>query len=152
MAWESTADDKKSEILHANDDHAFRWACLNGYHEIAEWLWGICPEEQQSEMLHAANDHVFRWACNDGLIDIAKWLWSKSSDDKKSKMLHAGRDRNAFWHASGNDHQDLAKWIFSLYEHNTIKDAADRLKQFKKINSPFYQKNQLNYLFNYGLV
>ena len=76
VAWESTADDKKSEILHANDDHAFRWACLNGYHEIAEWLWGLCQtSEEISAMLHAKDDDAFREACKYGHIETAKWLW-----------------------------------------------------------------------------
>ena len=73
--WKSTADDKKSEMLHADDDYAFRWACENGHLTIAEWLWSECKTpDEQSAMLHTDNDYAFSLACQKGHIEIAKWL------------------------------------------------------------------------------
>ena len=75
VAWESIADDKKAEMLHAKDNVAFIMACQSGHQKIAAWLWTICPDEEQKAMLHAHDDNAFAWACGKGHIEAAKWLW-----------------------------------------------------------------------------
>ena len=38
VVWETTADDKKSEILHANNDFSFGLACDKGHLDTGQWL------------------------------------------------------------------------------------------------------------------
>ena len=53
-------------MLHAQDNHAFRWAIGNGHIEIAKWLWNVCPEQEQKAMLHARANWAFLLACQNG--------------------------------------------------------------------------------------
>ena len=39
MACEGANDNKKSEMLHAQDNHAFRMAVGNGHLKIVKWLF-----------------------------------------------------------------------------------------------------------------
>ena len=127
MAWETTADDKKSEILHANNDFSFGLACDKGHLDTAQWLWAICPDQEQSTMLHASNDWAFRVACGKGHIEITKWLWIICSDQERSAMLRA-RDRGAFRAACQNGYIEAAKWLWIIcsdQERSTMLHAQD---------------------------
>ena len=111
--WKSTADDKKSEMLHAQDNWAFRWACEHGHLEVAKWLWGICSEQEQSSMLHADDDNAFRFACWEGHLEVAKWLWKVCPDEDKKQMLHA-KDNSAFQWACKKGHLEIAQWLWAI--------------------------------------
>ena len=52
-AWETTADDKKSEMLHAKDNWAFRWACVYGHLDTAQWLWDLCQTSKEQSTMFA---------------------------------------------------------------------------------------------------
>ena len=128
-AWETTADDKKSEMLHADDDYAFRWACEYGHIEMAKWLWYLCQTaEEQKAMLHAQDRWAFRLACQNGHQKVAEWLWHVCPDEEKKAMLHA-QDDYAFGVACDNGHIEIAKWLWDLCqipeEQSTMLHARD---------------------------
>ena len=112
--WKSTADDKKSEMLHAKNDHAFRVACEKGYLETAKWLRDLCKTpEEQSAMLHAEDNFAFRWACQEGHLKLAKWLWTICPKQEQSAMLHA-QDDFAFCVACQNGHSKIVEWLWTI--------------------------------------
>jgi ankyrin repeat protein len=56
--------------ISANNEQAFRYACIEGYLEVAKWLLQVCPNIHIS----AYNEEAFRWACVNGHLEVAKWL------------------------------------------------------------------------------
>ena len=128
VAWDSIADDKKSEMLHANDDKAFRLACEKGHLKLAKWLRGLCQTaEEQSAMLHAEDDSAFGVACEEGHQEIAEWLWGICPQGEQSAMLHA-RGNTAFCLACGKGHLKLSKWLWAIcpeQEQSAMLHAED---------------------------
>ena len=124
VVMESLSSGEQSEMLHSEDDYAFRWACGRGHQEIAKWLWAICPDLEQPAMLHANDDSAFRLACGYGHLETANWLWSICPELEQSVMLHARYDY-AFRLACEKGHLAIAEWLWGLCK--TAKDRSAML-------------------------
>lgn len=55
--------------INANDDYAFRWACVNGHLEIAKLLYSIC-----NKPTNMIKNRIFKWVC--GHVEVADWIVS----------------------------------------------------------------------------
>jgi hypothetical protein len=55
--------------VHAEHDHAFRFACARGHLKVAKWLLALGDVD-----IHARNDTAFLWACEGSHFEVAKWL------------------------------------------------------------------------------
>ena len=87
--------------IHANDEYAFRWSCMNGHLIVAKWLYSL---KQHSINIHINEECAFRWSCIKGHLDVAQWLYSIGHVN-----IHA-RNRSVFKCA----HKDILIWLNNL--------------------------------------
>jgi len=86
--------------IHAQDDFVFRWSCVNGRLEVAQWL------HSQGANIHAWDDYAFRWSCKNGHLEVAQWLHSQGANIRTN-------DDYAFIWSCMNDHLEVAQWLHS---------------------------------------
>lgn len=102
-------------------DYAFRYMCIDGFIEMAKYLW---KRSNETINIHADNEFIFRKVCLYAKPEIAKWLWEIS---KHSIDLHIEMDDaflNCFptcdkWSTEMNalefvKHFEIAKWLWEI--------------------------------------
>jgi hypothetical protein len=57
--------------IHAENEHAFRWACSNDHLSAAQWLYNFGDIN-----IHAKNDYGFLFACSRYHLSGVQWLCS----------------------------------------------------------------------------
>ena len=117
---------KDKPNIHADNDLAFRYACINGYINIAQWLY----ELEDKPNIHALDDFAFIYACFYGHINIAQWLFG--FDDKPN--IHA-LDDFAFRFACYKEHINIASWLVSICDDYHIEIEYGKIKNWKIKNS-----------------
>ncbi len=88
--------------ISADNEYAFRMACMYGHLNIAQWLLKIKPDINIS----AGNECAFRWACEDGHLKVAQWLLKIKPNIKISSYSDF-----AFRHAIISQNSDIAQWL-----------------------------------------
>jgi len=84
--------------IHAQDDRAFRWSCVSGQLEVAQWL------HSRGANIHAKDNFAFRWSCEHGQLGVARWLHLQGAN------IHA-EDDYAFRWSCLNGHLGVARWL-----------------------------------------
>ena len=130
--------------ISADNNFAFRHACLNGHLEVVKWLVEIHPSTKYDNkgFVYAcwyAHLEVAKWlvvinpsaeyfydccydsafvnACSRGYLEVAKWL----VDIKPSaEYLSACCYNSAFIDACSNNHLEVAKWLINTYPQLNI--------------------------------
>jgi len=105
--------------IHADDEQAFRAACMNGHLAIAQWLWDL---SNATIDIHAYDDNAFRMACEYGFVDVAQWLWQL---DRPDVYL-----TSCFVAACTNGQLHVAQWLWGMCRHyldaQFIREAFER--------------------------
>ena len=118
-------------------EYPFRWACLNGHLDIAQWLYKIKPTIDIS----ANNEYDFRYACENGHLNVAQWLYQI-----KPTIDISAKDENAFRWACEDGHLDIAQWLQTLIPYGLYYtfevDENNLITTFstKKLNYSFLKK------------
>jgi hypothetical protein len=87
--------------ISARNEEAFRWACCNGYLQVAQWLYQIKPTLNIS----AENENAFRMACYNNNLVLALWLYQI-----KPTLDISAKNEEVFRHACYHNHLHL--WTF----------------------------------------
>ena len=112
------------DIISADNEHAFRNACLHGKLDLCQWLLKQKPDINIS----ADNEHAFRNACFYGHLHVAQWLL------QINPYINISADNeDAFWWACRNRHLDVAHWLQSLkpYLYVIEYDENGKYKGYK---------------------
>jgi hypothetical protein len=94
--------------LYKTCQKAFRESCINGYIDIAEWLFNL----DKCINIHINNEQIFRFVCANGYLDVAMWLYYISLESTEIKI--GIRDNYAFRYACMNKHKHVAEWLYNL--------------------------------------
>lgn len=95
--------------ISADDECAFRWACLKGHLEVAQWLISVKPDIVISSHISSHDERVFRMSCHNGHLELAQWLLSVKPDINIS-----ANNEYAFCRACYNGHLKVAQWLLSV--------------------------------------
>jgi hypothetical protein len=112
---------KHKPNIHTRDDEAFRYACVFGHINIAQWLYGLDDKPN----IHADDDYAFRFVCLIGYINIAQWLYGL--EDKPN--IHA-LDDEAFRFTCSSGHINIAQWLYGLDDKPNIHAKDDEAFRF----------------------
>jgi hypothetical protein len=91
--------------VHANDNHAIRWAYQNVHLDVVDLLI------KSGADVHANYNHVIRWESRYGHLDVVK-LFLESGED-----VHADDNYSIRW-ASSNVHLKVVKSLYWRYPVN----------------------------------
>lgn len=98
-------NNKPTINISAEDEYAFRYACRNGYLNVAQWLLQIKPTINIS----AKNDYAFKWSCSFGHLNIVQWLLQM-----KPTINISASEEYAFREACSNGHLNVAQWLLQI--------------------------------------
>jgi len=104
--------------ISANDECAFRWACVKGRLHVSQWLLSL-----RYINISFCDEWAFRWACVNGHLNVAQWLLQVKPDIDISAS-----NEWAFRWACKDGHLNTALYLQSLLpfsynvqvENNTI--------------------------------
>jgi len=105
--------DQGADIHAIANKKVFRWACKNGYLEVAKWLWQLGNEISSPINIHAHDEYAFRYACEKGHLEIAQWLHLLGNKLSSPIDIHAYNE-HAFECACEKGHLEIAKWLYIL--------------------------------------
>jgi len=104
-------------IKNANKKGAFRYSCINGYLNLAKWLYELNPNNLG---IHDNNEYTFRHTCSHGKFDVAQWLYEITLSTDNQIDIRAGNDI-AFKRCCVNGYLNIAQWLYSLLKPNELK-------------------------------
>ena len=154
LCWQSMSVDQRLDLLRDDDYTLFCSVCRQGYMEISQWLFSVCPEDECFLMLKAQNYAAFRWACHDGCQALAEWLLSLCHNEQGYvAMCRADNDDALRW-ACENERDSTVKWLLNIYSDRLAIDVIDQvLMSFQGllVSWPYLNVDQQIKLFRSGL-
>jgi hypothetical protein len=101
----------RDEIVLQSENFVFRWSCINGYLEFAQWLTDRFQIDRDD--VRASDNFVLRKACSNGHLHIAQWLtesFQLGGDDIRSEFNFA------FNYSCYQGHIAVAQWIVDRFQ------------------------------------
>ena len=92
---------------------AFLVSCLNGYFEMAKWIYFNMNVEEVSHY------YAFIYACKSGHLEMAQWIDEIFTDTRYTRAEYA---TDAFVVACNNDHLHVTKWLQTIGADITTPD------------------------------
>jgi len=110
---------EKGANIHADDDHALRWASSEGHFGVVKFLI------EKGSNVHADNDYALIWASYNGHLGVVKFLIEKGAN------VHADNDRALIW-ASYNGHIKTLKFL--IEKGANVHIDSDRALRWASLN------------------
>jgi hypothetical protein len=108
--------------IHAYDEWAFRYTCINSHLNIIQFLLTLEPKYGRIN-IHVKDEDAFRRACENGHLDIVQFLLTLESEYGRINIHAEGG--YAFRYACENGHLDVVKYLLSLEpDHGRINIHA----------------------------
>ncbi len=112
LQWSLLLEIKPDIDVSAWNEYAFRFACLNGHLQVAQWLLEIEPDIDVS----AKNEFAFQHTCENGHLGVAQWLWEVSN-----QTIDISADNEfAFQCACSNGHLQIAQWLHKVKPYHYV--------------------------------
>jgi len=115
--------ESKDEMIHADNDIAFRLASSSGHIEVLKlFLEHTSDQQQKDQMIHSQNDEAFRSASSIGNIEVLKLLVEHTPNQQlKEQMIHSENDE-AFQNAARREHFVILRYLLELTPKQWEKD------------------------------